>query len=66
MLSQLINKFPVNLTAVNILVFLVIGQIIYAVWSLYKVYISCNIAYKTIVIIYFLITDILIEVHIVL
>lgn len=64
-LPQLINKSFVHLAAVNILVFLAICRTVYAVWDLHEVYISCSIAYKNTVVVYSLVTDILIEVHIV-
>lgn len=65
-LPQLINMFPVNLAAINILVLLAIGQAFYTLWDLHKADISCNIVYKTTAIIYFLVIDIFIEVHIVI
>ncbi len=64
-LCQLINKLLVHLAAVNIFILPTIGWVFYTVWSLHKAYISCSIAYKTTAVVYFLITDILVEVHIV-
>lgn len=64
-LPQLINKPLVHLAAVNILILPAIGRVFYAVWGLHKAYISCGVAYKTTAVVYSLVTDILVEVHIV-
>ena len=64
-LFQLINKPLIYLVAVNILILLAINQVFYAIWGLYKPYISYGIAYKTTAIIYSLVTDIFIKVYII-
>ena len=63
---QLINKFYINLAVVNILIYPTIGRILYAVWGLYKVDISYGIAYKAAAVKYFLITNILVKVHVII
>lgn len=64
-LPQLINKSPVNLAIVNILILLAIDRAFYIVWSLHKANISYSIAYRTTIAIYSLVTDIFVKVHIV-
>ena len=64
-LFQLINKPLVYLAAVNILIFSAIGRVFYTIWGHHKAYISYSIAYKTIAVVYFLVTDIFVEVYII-
>ena len=64
-LLQLINKHPVHLATFNIFIFPAIDRVFYAVWSLHEIYISCGVAYKIIVVIYSLVTNILVEIHII-
>lgn len=66
LISQLIDKSPVNLVPVNIMIFPAIVRIFYAVLRFHKVNISGNIAYESAAIKYSLVTDILIEVHIII
>ncbi len=66
LVSQLINKSPVNLVLVYILIFPAIVHVFYGVLRFHKADISGSIAYENAVIEYSLVMDILIEVHIII
>lgn len=63
---QLIHKFSVDLILVNILIFLALVLDFYIVLVFYKADISRSIAYKNAAIEYSFVTDIFIEVHIII
>lgn len=61
---QLINKSPVNLVLVDILIFPAIVYVFYTVLEFHKADIFGSIGYKSVAVEYSLVTDIFIEVHI--
>lgn len=63
---QLIDKLPVKLAAVNLLILSAIARVFYAVRGLHKADISCGIAYETAAVEYCLVTNILVEIHVII
>ncbi len=67
LVSQLIDKSPINLVPVNILIFSAIVSVFYVVSRFYKADISrMNITYKSIAVEYSLVTDIFINIYIII
>lgn len=66
LVSQLIDKFFINLVLINIFIFSAIVLIFHAIPEFYKADISGNIAYKSTMVKYSFVTDIYIEVHIII
>ena len=65
-LPQLINELLVDLIAVNIFILPAIGRVFYAIWDLHKAYILCGIAYNITAIVYILVLNIFLKVHIII
>lgn len=66
LIPQLINKPPINLAIVKVFILLTIVRFIYTVWALHKADLSYGIIYKSTLVVYLLVIDILIQVYIII
>lgn len=66
LIFQLIDKSPINLVSVKILIFSTIIYVFYTILGFHKVNISDNIAFAKDAVEFFLVTDIFINVYIII